>query len=364
MANSLSPIYKVDSKGNDRVWQADISDGCWRTRTGTVGGKLVESEWTVCFGKQGRTAEQQAFFEANSERTKKLKKGYTEFWGNTSAYIKPMLAASYNEGDALKWPVYSQPKLDGIRAIATKYGLYSRAGNVHKNVAHINAALAPIFAVYPNLILDGELYSHAMKEDFGGIVGAVKREAKTPLEKDLAEKIEYHIYDVVGGIADEGFNQRYYFLQQRDLLAPTLRLVPTTLVSSQADCDRLYSEYLRDGYEGQMLRIGNVPYEGKRSKSLLKRKTFDDAEFPIIAIHAGQGNWAGYAKSITVLLPDGTQCDCGMRGNQSNARDIFDHREEYEEQKGTATVRFFGKTPDGKLRFPVSVGVFKGKRDV
>ena len=83
--------------------------------------------------------------------------------------IKPMLAHKYNP-DKAYYPAYIQPKLDGVRCVFTKDGAYSRTGKEFKNVDHIKKDLKVVFNRYPNLILDGELYNHGLKDDFEKII--------------------------------------------------------------------------------------------------------------------------------------------------------------------------------------------------
>ena len=98
---------------------------------------------------------------------------------------KPMLAYPANKKpiDYTK-PVYIQPKLDGVRCVIQYNKLncgehevvaYSRTGKPWKNIAHICVQLKPFFAKYPNVILDGELYNHDLKDDFEKIISLVRK---------------------------------------------------------------------------------------------------------------------------------------------------------------------------------------------
>ena len=79
----------------------------------------------------------------------------------------------------------------------------------------------------------------------------------------------------------------------------------------------LYGKYTEQGYEGQMIRQ-NTPYEGKRTKSLLKRKEFITEEYKVVKVIEGQGAWTGYAKRFILALPDGTEFGSGVRGPKHN----------------------------------------------
>ena len=94
---------------------------------------------------------------------------------------KPMLAHKFDDS-RVDWsqPVYIQPKLDGVRCLFTKDGAYSRTGKQFKNLAHIELALIPFFKKQPDVVLDGELYNHKLKNDFENL---------QPL-KELYEELE------------------------------------------------------------------------------------------------------------------------------------------------------------------------------
>src|SRR3546814_5944064 len=82
--------------------------------------------------------------------------------GGGAHFFKPMLAEKY---DAFE-PGFAQPKLDGVRCIATKDGLFSRQGKPITSCPHISTALTPLFEPTTSLELDGELYNHDLKEHF------------------------------------------------------------------------------------------------------------------------------------------------------------------------------------------------------
>jgi DNA ligase-1 len=198
--------------------------------------------------------------------------------------IEPMLADKFKGWDD-KWKfVYSQPKLDGMRCLATKDGLFSRQGKPIVSCPHIIQALQTTFEVFPDLVLDGELYNHKFRDNFNELI-SIARQTKLSAE-DLAksaELLEYHVYDMIG---DSRFSDRGDFLLNLPIFRfrnvhPSIKLVTTTQIFSPDELDAEYAELLSMGYEGQMIRF-DAPYEQKRSKSLLKRKEFQDEEFDLL----------------------------------------------------------------------------------
>ena len=346
-------IYKRDTLGKIRFWQAEIDDVNYRTIAGIEGepSSHVVSGWTRCVGKQGRTSQQQAEFEAAADMRKKLEREYRGAPHlvdmKMSAWVKPMLAHKY---EGWQGPCFSQPKLDGIRCIATSSGLYSREGKEFVAAPHIQHALEEVFNNDDSIVFDGEFYNHDFHDDFNAIVSAVKRTKPSPADLEVSAKlVQYHIYDLpsaahspfvdrrrmIGDLIGEGFGRG---MVQR---------VETIPCSEEVDLNTIYEDYLARNYEGQMVRMGGL-YEHKRSKLLLKRKEFLDDEFPVLEVLEGNGNWAGYAKKAVLQLPDGRSFGAGLRGTQEQMKALLGAP-----KPDKATVRYFALTPDGVPRFPV-----------
>lgn len=341
-------LYKRDSKGKVREWRLEVEGPRYRTVAGLQDGKQVTSEWREATPASQDTAEAQAIFEVESLYKKALDRDYFETLAEIDSprIFEPMLAHTYKEWDG---ECYSQPKLDGIRCIATAGGLFSREGKIFLSCPHIERALEPLFEKDASRIIDGEFYNHELKEDFNQISSLVRK--KKPTEEDLrlsAEAIQFHIYDQY---SEASFEDRWADIraQVEQLGNPYLRIVPTAFCSSLHFLNQVYGQYLLDGYEGQMVRYANVPYQKKRSKSLLKRKEFKSAEFPVVRKEEGQGNWAGHAKRAIGRLPDGREFGAGIAGNKAFTKELLnqDHK--------VMTVKFFDYTPDGVPRFGVAV---------
>jgi DNA ligase-1 len=260
--------------------------------------------------------------------------------------------------------VFSQPKLDGIRAAAAPGELKTREGEQFVTPTKIMNRLHDFHAVYPTIVLDGELYNHALRNDFEKISSLIRKTKPTDADIDEANAlVEYHVYDMKDlDHPHLKFSERQAIL--KEILTgfdDSIILVKTSLVHSEDEIDSLYGEYLEDQYEGQMIRI-DEPYQMKRSKTLLKRKEFEDAEFEIDYVEEGVGNWAGAVKIAHIFLEDGRQQKSGVAGSFDFLASLL---EDADSLRGTeVTVRFQGRTGDGKLRFPVVKKFWRGKRDV
>ena len=366
----LNTLYKRDSKGKVREYNIEwtghgVAQPGYRTVAGIQGGKMVTSEWKYTEGKNiGKvnetTPSEQAEKEAVAKWEKKVEKEYFEFVSEIDSYdkFKPMLAHDYTKKP--QDTGFSQPKLDGIRCIATKDGLFTRAGKEITTCKHIENDLKEFFEGEPYMILDGELYNHELKDDFNKITSLVRKVKPTAEEEqECHEKVQYHIYDCFDtGNPDDIFSVRTFWLDKEDQPdESSLRLVPTTWCSNQTALDSSYTYYINKGYEGQMVR-NDTPYENKRSKNLLKRKEFITEEFEVLEVLEGQGNWQGYAKHF--VLTDGENTfKSGVRGNQETLKKLL----EQEVKPTWVTCRYFERSVDNIPRFPVVIDWGVGERE-
>mgnify|MGYP003330811890 CR=1 FL=1 len=128
----LETIYKQTKTGATQEWTIEVVGNKYRTISGQTDGKKVTNEWTVVYGKnEGRanatTDKEQAMKEAEAKRKLKLERGYFENIKHIGKkqYFEPMLAAKWEDyKDKVEYPIFSQPKLDGIRCIVTKDGMF------------------------------------------------------------------------------------------------------------------------------------------------------------------------------------------------------------------------------------------------
>lgn len=347
-------IFKRDSTGKVRVWFMEQDGSRYRTHAGIDGGSIVVSEWTQAEPTNvGRSNERdsvaQAEFEINAAYEKKLTREYHKTLDTIDAgahFFKPMLAHKF-EADKFK-PGFAQPKLDGVRCIATKNGMFSREGKSIPGAPHIVNALRQVFLKSPDLVLDGELYNHEFKDDFNAIISLVKKANPSPERlQQIVEKVQYHVYDMPSHVGT--FDERSDAVNDlvTSLNNPSIVDVQTWRVDTLVEHDQLHGEWLAAGYEGSMWREDKA-YEQKRSKTLLKRKEFQDAEFEVVRIEEGLGNWSGMAKRVVCKLPDGREFGAGIKGSMERARELL-----HEDHK-VVTIQFFALTPDGVPRFPVA----------
>ena len=361
----LDTIFKKTQTGATQEWTIEVSDNKYRTHSGQCGGIITTNTWTVVYGKNegkanGTTDNEQAIKEAIAKRIKKLESGYFEDITNinTKQYFEPMLAAKWEDcKDKITYPIASQAKLDGIRCIVTKDGMFSRNGKPILSAPHIRESLAGLFKKHPDLIFDGELYADKFANDFNKIVSLVKKTKPTDADlKESERQIEYHIYDLPS--SKNNFIKRMYDLGI--LFSTYLNLHPYCIIVETYSCNNedevmeLYGGYVEKGYEGQMLRT-NGKYENKRSKNLLKHKSFIDEEFTIKDICEGEGNRTGTAGYMVFETAEGKPFKSNVKGTWEETAEMLKSKKELIGKQ--ATIKYFNLTPDGIPRFPFVIGI-------
>ncbi len=360
MRYRFATLFKRATNGKVSEWSIETDMNKYRTTSGYTDGAKTTSEWTHCTGKNtNRANETSAVEQANKEAQalwqKKIDSGYFD---NTKdidkkTFFSPMLAKDWNDyKDGIKFPLYSQPKLDGIRCIVSEDGMWTRNGKPIDSAPHIFEALSPLFANNPDLIFDGELYADKFANDFNKICSLVKKTKPTKEDlKESANAIEYHIYDLPSHKGT--FTERYAELMSIQLPNCCV-IVETNQADNENDVHGFYEDYVDRGYEGQILRQ-DTKYECKRTKSLLKHKSFQDDEYTILDVCEGEGNKTGMVGFMVFQSNDGIPFKSNVKANWELATEMWKNRKALIGKE--ATIKYFNLTPDGVPRFPYVIAV-------
>ena len=351
----LNTLFARAVNGKTLEYTIEVQDNKFRTISGYTDGIKTTSEWTVCDAKTYCSAEEQALKEATAIHRKKRETGYFEDISNIDIemYFEPMLAQDWHkQKDKVKYPLYSQPKLDGIRCIVKKDGMRSRNGKKIVSAPHIFESLKPLFEAQPDLIFDGELYADKYANDFNAICSLVKKTKPTVEDlKESAEKIEYHIYDLPSNSGT--FIERYKELYSMKLPKCCV-VVETNQIDNLNDVDGFYQDYIGAGYEGQIIRLDAL-YENKRSKSLLKHKSFIDEEYTILGVEEGIGNKTGMVGSFIFKNKNGKTFNSSPKFNWEECTEMWKQKDQLIGK--SATVKYFNLTPDKIPRFPYVIKI-------
>lgn len=359
-------LYSRTKHGQIQTWRIEVKDDCYRTIEGIRDGVLTTSAWTVAepknLGKKNETTgNEQALKEAKAKHKAKLHEGYHEKIEDIDSpkFFEPMTAKKWKDRrKKVKFPVFSQPKLDGMRCITKYDGMWSRYGKPILSAPHIRKQLNSWLSSHPDSIFDGELYAHKFKNNFEEII-SLARQGK-PTEEDIKnseEHLEYWVYDYFDpNNPDASFEERYYKLTQiiKELKKhiPNLKIVivNTKLCKNEDELDDIYREYLDNGMEGQMIRLSGSVYENDRSNNLLKRKEFIEEEFPIEDIVAGKGSHTHIAAKVVLRAKNGKLFEAALIGSHIYCEELLKDKSKIVGKKN-GTVIYQNLTKEGVPRF-------------
>jgi DNA ligase-1 len=204
--------------------------------------------------------------------------------------MKPMLASDAVL-EKIKYPIFVQPKIDGVRGINLNGVLTGRSLKPHANLFTTEFYSDPIYHG-----LDGELA--AEKETHPSLC----RITTSALNTIQGEPYTlWHCFDfVTEQVREQQYSVRYAILQNyvsslhSRSLGLNLRVVPSIVVHNEAELLALETRFLEEGYEGVILRDPFGLYKSGRSTvregGLLRIKVFESAEATVVSLEEGLTN--------------------------------------------------------------------------
>ena len=258
-------------------------------------------------------------------------------------------------------------KLDGVRCLAItdengKCKLYSRMGKEFTTLDKVKEAIEATGII--NSVFDGEicLVDEDGNEDFQSVMKQLRRKDHQIANPafmifDMLTKSEFEAEK-----SDRKLYPRLIILKQwlkgRFIDESILRFTHQTLITSQDHFEYWNDIENKDSWEGLMLRK-DVGYEGKRTKNLVKVKSFHDAEYEVLGWDVDNHEVVrdGKSESMTML----SQVWIEHKGHIVKVGSGFTQEQRLEYMDGsivgkTITVQYFEETKNDKggisLRFP------------
>ncbi len=254
--------------------------------------------------------------------------------GKTTA-PKLLLAHRWkNDIDISGW--WLSEKLDGVRAYWDGERFWSRLGNEY---------LAPEWFTekFPSMPMDGELF--VGRGMFQKTVSIVRRQDRSDDWRD----VRFLVFDAPG--------ENAVFEERIRTIEAVLSATGSPYVTACAhwmcdDADHLEEELRRVeelGAEGLMLRQPGSPYQAGRSWTLLKVKSFWDAEARVLEHIEGTGKHMGRLGACMCELPSGVKFKVGTGYTD-------EQRENPPAIGSLITFRYQELTDGGVPRFPSFIG--------
>jgi DNA ligase-1 len=282
--------------------------------------------------------------------------------------------------DFAKDTFFASRKLDGVRCLAVvddmgAVTLWSRQGNQFLTLEKVEKEIASIGM--RDVVFDGEicLVNANGDEDFQGIMKQIRK------KDHQIDNPKYLIFDTISGdefrtkTGNNKYSSRYARLGEI-FFDPSrynhLKVVTQTVITTEERYIEMMSEADRLGWEGLILRK-NVGYEGKRSKNMLKCKSFKDAEYKVKALEFGPFRMIENGLEVTkdvltnvIIEHKGNEVSVGS-GFTISEREYF-KRFPDELCGKIITVKYFQETQNQagnwSLRFPTFKVLHGSKRSV
>jgi len=269
---------------------------------------------------------------------------------------KPMLAypVSAKPIDYSK-PTFIQPKLDGVRCVIQydfvnrKVTAYSRTGKEWKNIRHIEDQLTAFFAIYPTIILDGELYNHDLRDNFEKIISLVRKTKPTAEDRvEASDLTQFHCYDIIDETLT--FEERNYFINKQVPTSYCVKHLKTQAAATESLAKVIHQQNLDNGYEGSIVRT-NDTYHCNRSHNLRKFKDFHDTEATITSWVEGKGKRVGTIGKFMAIDADGNEFGMPVMDKFKYLQDNFDEMKTWVGK--IATFTYFERTKANSYRHPL-----------
>lgn len=242
--------------------------------------------------------------------------------------------------DLTNWWV--SEKFDGVRAIWNGMNLLSRNNKIIQAPQWFIKSLP---SKYP---LDGELW---IKRNFFNETSGIIRK-KIPVDEEW-KNVKFRVFDIPTLDKKILFEERIEMIKtlESNIVIP----VSHTKIESNFHFMEIHNHFVKIMAEGTMIRAPQSPYEGKRSKYLLKHKNFQDTDAIVYGYQEGTGRLKGKLGSLLVYLKDNPQIKTKIGSG------FTDQEREYYEQKypeGTIiSIKYNDKSLKGVPRFPVYAGI-------
>lgn len=306
--NSPQTFYKMGSNGL-LVWSIN-----------TEHNKVIIDHGRMYGSKQQEVLELSSPIEATTELNRRIhikttQQGYSTFIPESIPRL-PMLALDYDP-ERLSTTFYVQPKLDGIRCIATNNTMYSRKWKPITSMLHIREELKQLS---PDITLDGELYCHGLS--FQEHMSRIRRQEYTT----LCSSIHYHVYDIQMNAPYEDRLEALNEVFAKYTFNSITQV--STILSSKMLLDTLLPKYKE--YEGVILRSPNTLYEyNVRSPGLQKYKWNATIEVQIVDIIAAKSGREKDAAIFVCKTEDGVKFKARPAMNVEIRRAYYRNRDNY-----------------------------------
>ena len=247
-----------------------------------------------------------------------------------------------------------EPKLDGIRCLSIiengEAKMFTRSG---KLLTNFDKTIGAELLRLGDGCYDGEL----MGEDFTSLMRQAYRKENVntdatyfavfdflPLEEWKTKKTKMSTHDRYEVLLDK--------MCDMDVDFKVITPVERQHCNDIGEIDDVHAEYVREGYEGAMIKDPDAPYRFGRSYAVMKLKDFHDVDLKIAGFVEGTGRHVGKLGAVVVNY-EGVDVQVGSGFSDDLREQIWSNQNDFIGR--LIEIRYQEVTPDGSLRFPTFV---------
>jgi len=190
-----------------------------------------------------------------------------------------------------------EPKINGLRGEIASDGIYSRYSNAWGFDTTKTEKLFNFLGL-ANIALDGEFDSLAYEAD-GTLVNHNDRRLLTAsilktnkIANENLDKLVYWVFDII--IPNNVFtlaerkNYLTSIMEALNKVSPfTIKFTPYIEVKSEKTFELALDYFMKNGFEGAMLKKLTATYKGKRTADWIAYKQRYTSDFPIVRVECG-----------------------------------------------------------------------------
>ncbi len=305
MEHRFPRLYLLTDDNKIRFWDLWVTEekniAYLHTRSGLLDGKILEPIPQMISESVGKTTPfQRAVKYGDTKWKNKKKTGFSEnldrLKEKKEIIIVPMRPYPL-QNKYLQYPAYVQPKVDGYRGLMHssngKIMIFSQRGNTYPHLAHIEKEASGIKLLNnKDIYLDGEIYLE--NYPIRVLKSVISKYNLDKEETEIAKKIKFYAFDMFNLkklwltyqerfriLRDEVFKKKY----------KTINLIENVEVKNREELDQKFTEYVKKGYEGIIIRNLKGVYKLRgKSTNVLKSKDVKKDTFKIAGYKEGSGN--------------------------------------------------------------------------
>jgi DNA ligase-1 len=273
---------------------------------------------------------------------------------------------------------YVSRKLDGVRCIIVvdedgDVESYSRQGKKFGTLGVVEQEIKNLGLT--NVVFDGEIcvVDDEGNENFQDVMKEIRKKNHT-MENAVFKVFDcLSLTEFINGYGNQPLQSRLLhllaFLDSEDI--PHISILRQELVRDEEHLQEWLDRASDNGWEGLMLRK-NVSYEGKRTKNLLKVKTFHDDEYVVLGIESGSIRHVVNGKDVEETMLSKIIVEHKNNWVGVGSGFTMEQRRAFHEDPSlivgkTVTVQYFeesqNKEGEYSLRFPVIKHIYENGRD-